>query len=447
MSEKQIFALLGQFWGDLQQPEFYWEVLALALILAFSWWSSYRLRKQETLYGRSGQSALRAFGVGSLKRISFPVVALVFVLILRQVLVALHWEHLSLLYLAVPLLVSWALARILVYVLRSVFSNGGFLTTSERLITSAIWGWMVLDITGLDQPLIEMLEQVSFSVGKQTLDLWLLLHGAVTVGATLLLALWVASLIETRLMAAQQMDGNMREVLARLAKALLSVIALLCSLSLVGIDVTALSVFGGALAVGLGLGLQKIASNYVSGFIILLDRSIRLGNLVAVDDKTSGTVTQITTRYTVLRTLTGIEVIIPNEYLVNNIIRNLSFTDTRVRVTVSVQVAYNADLEQAMALMAGAACALPRVLVDPAPGVLITGFADSGIDLELGFWVADPEAGTGNVRSEISLAIWKSFRAAGIEIPFPQREVRIIGTLPESAATDKKNPAPVGGGI
>lgn len=430
MSENQIFALLGQLWRDLQQPDFYWEVLALALILVVSWGLSFRLRQRERFSGASGQSALRAFGVGSLKRISFPVVALLLVLLLRQVLKVAQLGHLSLFDLAIPLLVSWALVRVLVYVLRCVFSNGGFLTSFERLITSAIWVGVVLNVTGLDDPLIEMFEQVSFSIGKQTLNLWLLLHGAVTVGITLLLALWVASLVENRLMAAQQMDANVREVLARLAKALLSVIALLCSLSLVGIDVTALSVFGGALAVGLGLGLQKIASNYVSGFIILLDRSIRLGNLVAVDDQTSGTVTQITTRYTVLRTLTGVEVIIPNEYLVNNIVRNLSFTDTRVRVAVSVQVAYRADLEHAMALMVDAAQALPRVLADPAPGVLITGFADSGINLELGFWVADPEAGTGNVRSEISLAIWKSFRENGIEIPFPQREVRILSDAP-----------------
>ena len=430
MSENQIFALLGQFWRDLQQPGFYWEVLALALILAVSWALSFRLRQRERFSGASGQSALRAFGVGSLKRISFPVVALLLVLALRQGLKVAQLGHLSLFDLAIPLLVSWALVRVLVYVLRCVFSSGGFLTSFERLITSAIWVGVVLNISGLDDPLIELFEQVSFSIGKQTLNLWMLVHGAVTVGVTLLLALWVASLVENRLMAAEQMDANVREVLARLAKAMLSVIALLCSLSLVGIDVTTLSVFGGALAVGLGLGLQKIASNYVSGFIILLDRSIRLGNLVAVDDQTSGTVMQITTRYTVLRTLSGVEVIIPNEYLVNNIVRNLSFTDTRVRVAVSVQVAYRADLEQAMALMADAAQRPSRVLADPAPGVLITGFAESGVNLELGFWVADPETGTGNVRSEISLAIWKSFRENGIEIPFPQREVRLLRDAP-----------------
>ena len=433
MTEKQMFALLTQIWSDLQHAQFFWVALALVLILAFSAWFSYRLRAQERKYQQSGQSALRSFGVGSLKRIAFPLVALIFVLILRKILVALHWEHLSLLYLAGPLLVSWALVRILVYLLRCVFSEGGFLITFERVITSAIWGWMVLGITGLDDPLIELFEQVSFSFGKQTINLWMLMHGAVTVGITLLIALWVASLIESRLMAAEHLDANVRVVLGRLAKAILLVIALLSSLSLVGIDVTTLSVFSGALAVGLGLGLQKIASNYVSGFIILLDRSIRLGNLVNIDDRTSGTVTQITTRYTVLRTLTGTEVIIPNEYLVSNIIRNQSFTDTRARVAVPIQVAYSTDLDKAIRLMVEAARQQPRVLVEPAPGVLLTDFADSGINLELGFWVADPEEGTGNVRSQINLAIWKSFSQNGIEIPFPQREVRMIGEPPAAA--------------
>lgn len=426
MSEKQFFVLLSAFWRDIEHPEFLWQGGALLVILALSWWFSYHLRHGELRIDTTGHSALRAFGVGSLKRIAFPVVALVLVLILRKALKEIGWQHLSLLYLAVPLLVSWALVRVLVYLLRRVFSHGGFLTTFERLITVTIWGGVVLNVTGLDDSVIELFEQVSFRIGKQTVDLWMLMHGAVTVGVTLLLALWVASLIENRLLATEQMDGNLREVLARLAKAILAVVALLCSLSLVGIDVTTLSVFGGALAVGLGMGLQKIASNYVSGFIILLDRSIRLGNLVAVDDATSGTITQITTRYTVLRTLTGVEVIIPNEYLVNNIVRNLSFTDTRLRATTSVQVAYGTDLEQAMALMIACARGTPRVLADPEPGAMITAFADSGINLELGFWVADPENGTGGVRSDINLAIWKSFVANGIEIPYPQREVRVL---------------------
>ena len=176
----------------------------------------------------------------------------------------------------------------------------------------------------------------------------------------------------------------------------------------------------------LGLGLQRIASNYVSGFIILLDRSIRLGNLVAIDDKTTGTVTRITTRYTVLRMLSGTEVIIPNEYLVGNLVRNLSFSDNRIRVATTVGVAYDTDIERAMQLMIGVARAHPRVLADPGPGVLLTDFADSSIMLELGFWVGDPELGTGGVRSDINLEILRVFRREGIAIPFPQREVRVL---------------------
>ena len=430
MNENRIFALLDQLWSDLHASDFIWQVLVLLLALGAAWWLSFRLRQQdEQKRGDVGaQSALRTFGSGSLKRIAFPLIALLLVVILRKVLAALHWEHLSLLHLAGPLLVSLALARMFAYVLRRVLPQGLFLTSFERVVTIVIWFGVILHLTGLADPVIEALEQVSIPVGKQKLDLWMLVHGTVTVGVTLLVALWIASLIESRLMAAERLDANLREVMARLAKAVLAVIALLSSLSLVGIDVTALSVFSGALAVGLGFGLQKIAANYVSGFIILLDRSIRLGNLVAVDATTTGTVSQITTRYTVLKMLTGTEVIIPNEYLVSNIVRNLSFSDTRVRVAVNVQVSYKTDLDQAMQLMIDAARQQERVLSDPEPAVMLTDFADSGINLELGFWIPDPEAGTGGVRSDINLAIWKAFRENGIEIPYPQREVRVLGS-------------------
>lgn len=426
MSERKLFALLNQFWDDFNTPEFYWLLAALAVILGISWWVAFRLRRNGDMHGARERNALLAFGAGSLKRVAFPLIALALVVLLRRILSDLNVGHLSLLSVASLLLLSWALVRVLVYVLRSVFPYGGFLKSFERLTTLAIWGGMVLEMTGLSDEVIDWLEQIRFSVGKQKLDLWIIVHGSVTVFATLLIALWGASLIERRLLAAQGMDANLREVLARLAKAVLSVVALLLSLSLVGIDVTALSVFSGALAVGLGFGLQKIASNYVSGFIILLDRSIRLGNLVVLDDKTTGTVTRITTRYTVLKTLTGTEVIIPNEYLVSNMVRNLSFSDSRVRVTTNVSVAYDTDIDMAMNAMMAIALEHPRVLKDPAPGVQLTQFGDSGINLELGFWIADPEAGTGNVRSEINIAVLRVFRESRIAIPFPQREVRVI---------------------
>jgi len=429
MSEKQMFALLRQLWREVQAPEFYWQLGALVLALGLAAWLAFLLRRRSHARKSASEprSALKAFGVGSLNRLAFPLLALVFVVVLRRSWALVDAAHVSLFYVAAALLVAWALIRLLVYVLRQVFSHGGWLTSFERLLSFAVWGALVLHISEVDEKVIEALGQVSFSLGRQSVDLWTLLHGTVTVAVTLLVALWLASLVDKRLSAVEQMDGNVREVLARLTKALALVVALLLSLSLIGIDVTALSVFSGALAVGLGFGLQKIASNYVSGFIILLDRSIRLGNLIAVDDKTTGTVTQITTRYTVVRTLGGTDVIIPNEYLVSNVVRNQSYTDTRVSITTSVRVAYDADLDRAMALMKAAAAAQARVLADPAPGVQLTEFGESGLTLELGFWLDDPEAGTGNVRSDVNLAIWRAFRDSGIAIPYPQRELRIIG--------------------
>lgn len=434
MNEKEMFALLLELWRDLRNPGFLWQVFALALSLLAAWGATRTWQRRAAAVAAEPYGALRAFGSGSLKRVSFPLLALLLVVVVRRAFRYWQLGPVSLLDLAVPLLLSMALVRAAVYLLRHAFSPSGWLATSERWIATVVWLGFALHLTGLAGPMIDLLQQVSFTAGRQTLDLWTLLSGLVTVVVTVLLALWLSGEIEARLLANEAMDSNIRVVLGRLVKAVLSVIALLLGLSIVGIDITALSVFSGALAVGLGLGLQKIASNYVSGFIILLDQSIRLGHLVAIDANTAGVVTKITSRYTVLRMLTGTEVIVPNEYLVSNIVRNESYSDSQVRVVVSLQVSYGTDLELAMRLMDEAARAQPRVLAEPAPQVLLTSFADSGINLDLGFWIGDPQQGTGAVRSAINMAIWRSFRENGIEIPFPQREVRLIGS-PAAVAT------------
>jgi small-conductance mechanosensitive channel len=437
MNEKKLFALLHRFLSDVNTVEFYWLAGALLAILGLSWWIARYVRRGSEQ--ARGHHALFVYGAGGLKRIAFPLVALILVSSLHMVLEYFHVDHLALLHVASLLLLSWLLVRIIVYVLRDIFPHGSFLTESERLTSLTIWGCLILKMTGLSDPIVDGLEKVSFSVGQQKFNLWMLLEGSVTVCLTLLLALWIGSQFERRLLAVRDMDANLREVLARLVKALLSVVALLLSLSLLGIDITALSVFSGALAVGLGLGLQRIASNYVSGFIILLDRSIRMGSLIALDDDTSGTVTRITTRYTVLRTLGGTEFIIPNEQLVSNMVRNLSFSDTRLRVATTVGVGYETDVDRAIELLTGIARAHPRVLADPAPGVSLTGFGDSAIMLELGFWLNDPEAGTGGVRSDINREILRVFRKEGISIPFPQRELRILPGAQAGKEDEREN--------
>lgn len=419
--------LLNDFWRELHDPAMLWELLALASCMAVAGWLQWRIRHRARAAGEA-----RNAGELGLRRVVFPLTALLLVLVARAVMRPYH--PVGLLNLAVPLFLSLALVRAIVFSLRYAFPQAHWLTASERLIGGTIWFCLALYLTGLAEPVIDGLESVKFSVGKQKLDLWLVINGAFTALSTLLVALWVAGWLEHRLMRSEGIDSSVRVVLARAGKSVLAVVALLASLALVGIDITALSVFGGALAVGLGFGLKTIASNYVAGFMILLDRSIRLGNIIAIDAATSGEVTQITTRYTVVRTLTGTEVIVPNEYLVSNIIRNQTYTDSQVRLAVRAAVAYDSDLELAMRLMVDAAAAQQRVLDEPAPGAIVVAFGDNGIELELGFWIKDPGEGTGGVRSDINLAIWKAFRAQGIEFPFPQREVRLLNAAELVAA-------------
>jgi small-conductance mechanosensitive channel len=333
---------------------------------------------------------------------------------------------LALLEFCIPLLLSLTLVRALHHMLRRSFPNSRWQGNISRIFSILVWGWLALFLSGLAPDVIHMLEAVGFSIGAQQINLWIIFNGLVVIVLTLLLSLWAASLVENRLMGVTEIDVSLRIVLARVSKASFVLLAVLLSFSLIGLDITALSVFTGALGVGLGLGLQKIASNYVSGFIILLDRSIRLGNVVQIDAQTGGMVTQITTRYTVLRNLEGREFIVPNEALVANIVQNQTFSDSRARVATSVSVAYSSDLEKVLPLLESIARAQPRVLAEPEPRATIVRFADSGIDLELGFWIGDPETGSGVLRSQINLEIWRRFRDEGIEIPFPQREVHLL---------------------
>lgn len=414
-----IGTLLSEIQRDLTQPDVMWQVAVLGICLGVAWLVSYLVNSRPPLEeGRAWK-----LGHSGLKRLAFPLTALLLVLVARWL--GRHWLHVNLLSLAVPLLLSLAVIRGVFFILRYSF-KGAWLGSFERAFALIVWSLVALHLTDLLPELIQALESVRFTVGKQHLDLWLVLQGVGTVLAMLLVALWVGGLIESRLMAAPGLNSNLRVVFTRLSRAALILLAVLISLPLVGIDLTTLSVFSGALGVGLGFGLQKIAANYVSGFIILLDRSIRIGDMIAVGQE-RGQVTRITTRYTVLKGMAGVESIVPNEILVSSIVQNESYTDTKIRVVQSVQVGYSSNLEQALSILATATRGQPRVLADPGPKAFVVEFADSGIGLELAYWIEDPEAGTQQIRSDINLEIYRRFKEAGIEIPFPQREIRVLG--------------------
>ncbi len=415
MNEK---ILLGALLSDFDQPDYWWQIGALLLCLAFA--------KLAERYVRDRQDkTAHSLSQGGMKRLAFPLTGLLLVELARALLRASH--PINLLSIAIPLLLSLAIIRMVFFVLRHTFVSSGWLAGFERGFALLVWGVVAMHIVGVLPQMIQFMEGISFTTGKQQLNLWLIAQGISTVIFTLLLALWLGGLVEARLARAEGLDRNLRVVFSRLSKALLVLLAVLIGLPLVGIDLTTLSVFGGALGVGLGFGLQKIASNYVSGFIILLDQSIRLGSVISVGGE-RGQVTRITTRYTVLKSNTGVEAIVPNEILVSSVVLNESLSSPQVRVSLPVQVSYSTDLEQAMGIMTNVACLQPRILLDPPPQAFVLAFADSGINLELGFWIVDPQEGTQQIRSDINLALWRGFREAGIEIPFPQREVRLVGT-------------------
>jgi len=428
--------LLIELWRDLQQPAVLWQVAVLAACFLLAWgfdrWLGQRVAGAaagDAVSEAEMESSARAFGRRGLKRLGLPAAMLLLVLAARPLLA--QWHSVNLLSLAIPLLTSLMLIRAVMFVVRHSFTaSAPWLAGFERTLAFMVWSVVALHILGLLPEAIELLEGVSFSLGKAKLNLWLILQGLGAVLATLLVALWISGIIEARLLAARGLDGNLQLVFGRLARALLILLAVLIGLPLVGIDLTMLSVFGGALGVGLGFGLQKIMANYVSGFIILLDRSIRIGSLVAIGSGTAsvarGVVTRITTRFTLLRNLAGVEMIVPNEMLVSSVISNEMLSDPRVRLATQVQVAYGTDLERALAVLVAVARAQPRVLAEPPAKGFVTAFADSGINLELGFWIGDPEEGSLQIKSDILLGVWQAFKDAGIEIPFPQREVRLL---------------------
>jgi small-conductance mechanosensitive channel len=420
MTENQIGRLLAGLWADLHEPAILWQAGTLALCLILAWWLA------RMLQWRAPEDSAEALkrGAAAYRRLVFPLLAMLLLVAGRAMLR--NWHSTNLLSVAIPLFGAMAGIRFAVYLLRLGFSHGTWLDVFERSLATVIWAALAMHLTGILPEIVNWLASVEFAAGKHTLSLWTLLSAAFWVALTLLLALWAGAALEARLMRAEGLHSSLRVVFARLGKAVLVVLAVLVALPLIGVDLTVLSVFGGALGVGLGLGLQKIASNYLSGFIILLDRSIRLGDMITADNH-YGEVTKITTRYVVVRAHTGVEAIIPNDTLVTTTVLNHSYSDRSVRLAVRVQVGYRTEIADALNLLVEVARRHSRVLRVPEPTAQVLNLADSGIDLELGFWIKDPERGSQNVRSDLMVDLLSDFRAHGIEIPYPQREVRLLG--------------------
>ena len=353
----------------------------------------------------------------------FPLLLLGLAYVARTVLH--HWVALAAFKVAIPVLVALVVIRIGVKVLQVAYPDAAWVRPIERSISWLAWLGMVLWVTGLLPLVLDELDQIHWKVGGATLSVRTMIEGAVTAGAVLLIALWVSAAIESRLLrSATGAELSLRKAVSNAVRALLVFVGLMMALSAVGIDLTALSVLGGAVGVGIGFGLQKLASNYVSGFVILAERSMRIGDNVRVDNF-EGRITNINARYTVVRSSTGRESIVPNEMLITQRVENLSLADPRVWLSTVVSVAYESDVDLVTRLLGEAALASSRVLRDPAPSVALSAFGADGLEFTVGFWIADPENGALGLRSEINRAILSALRAHQIEIPYPQRVMHV----------------------
>jgi small-conductance mechanosensitive channel len=324
-----------------------------------------------------------------------------------------------------PVCISLAVIRLGVKVLQVAFNEAPFVRVLERTISWIAWLAVVLWVTGLLPLILDELDQIRWKVGGSMLSVRTLLEGALTAGLVLIVTLWISAALESRLLrSAKGSDLSLRKVISNTVRALLMFVGLLLALSSVGIDLTALSVLGGAVGVGIGFGLQKLAANYVSGFVILAERSMRIGDNVKVDGF-EGRITDIKARYTVIRSPNGRESIVPNEMLITQRVENLSLSDSKIAQSTTVTVAYTAPVEEVMAWLLQACQAHPKVLTEPAPLVALSAYGVNGLEFTVNYWFDDSDTGPLNLKSDIHLAILKTLQAHGIEIPFPQRVVHM----------------------
>ena len=357
-------------------------------------------------------------------RIAFPMSMLLYLLITRFIIEQ-FGVNVAVLDVFTPLLLSMAAITLTIYVLRTGYSPSPALRAWEGFISLSIWGLVALHLIGWLPDVIAALENLAINFGESRLSLLSIVELLTAVIFFVVMANWLTRLIETQARRSPHITPSMRVMLSKISKFSLYGLAVLFALKSVGIDLTAFAVFSGAIGVGIGFGLQKIFSNFISGFILLFDRSIRPGDVISIGDR-FGWVQSLHARYVVVKDRDGVETLIPNENLITSEVVNWSYSDRAIRQRVPVQVSYDSDPEVAMQLLLDATLDKPRVLKSPEPAARLIGFGDNGIDLELRIWINDPEEGVANVVSDVNLSIWKSFKENNISIPFPQRDVRIV---------------------
>ena len=404
------------------QPTVALELASLALCALVAWGLVRMLRQA---VGRDDRSVM--FGRKDIDGVLFPSLLLCLGYGAREVLD--RYINVAVLDVGVPALIALVAIRTGVKVLQIVFSQSRWARALEQTISWLAWLVMVLWVSGLLPAILNALDQIGWSVGNTHLSVRKIVEGLLTASVVLILTLWMSAGIEARLLRSATGDElSLRKAVSNASRALLLFVGLMVALSAVGIDLTALSVLGGALGVGIGFGLQKVAANYVSGFVILTERNLRIGDYVRVENF-EGKITEINARYTVVRAPTGRESIVPNEMLISTRVENLSLADAVVAQSTQVQVVYDSDPQQVIEALIAAANAQVRVLKDPSPSVQLSQFAAEGMEFTLLYWINDPNLGQGNVRSDVNLAILHRLRQRGIALAAPPRAATVPGSV------------------
>jgi small-conductance mechanosensitive channel len=431
MNNSIVAADLAELVSALTKPTALLEAGVVLGCLAAAWLIARLWR------GKAPRKGSIWFGERIIDGLLFPVLALVLALGARWVLQ--DRLPLAVFHLVTPVLVSLVVIRLLARVMKQAFPHSSFVHLVQTTVSWMAWIGVALWITGILPLLLNELDAISWKIGATRISVRNLIEGAVTAIVVLMLALWLSATLEARLLKGATHDLSVRKMAANVLRAVLLFVGLMFALSAAGIDLTALGVIGGALGVGVGFGLQKLAANYISGFVMLAERSMRIGDMVKVDGF-EGVIRDITTRYTVIRALNGRDAIVPNELMVTQRVENASLGDRRVQFSTVVQVAYGTALDALIPQLEAAVAQVPRVLAEPAPGVLLREFAANGLELLIAFWIDDPHNGHGNVRSEVNLAVLRTLNAAGVEIPYPQQVVH--EAPPPAAAADATASAP-----
>ncbi len=393
-------------------------VIGLAFLL--SWYLTPKIKNwYQELQNQNKAGAITAKYQHILTPLIFPIVWLLMLSLLLLTIAAADLPY-QMTKIAVSLLAAWVIIRL----------TAGFVRNRVVAKFIAIIAWTVaaLNILNLLHPATEVLDSIAINLGALRISALTIINGILSLIILLWLVAIASRLIEQQIKSSTDLTPSVKVLISKLVKFTLIVIAVVVAVASVGIDLTVFAVFSGAVGVGIGFGLQKSISNLFSGFVLLMDKSIKPGDVIAIGD-TFGWVNTLGARYVSIYTRDGIEHLIPNEQLITEEVQNWSHTNKLLRLRLPIGVHYEADIRQAIALCVESANEVERILNDPPTVCLLKGFGDSSVDLELRFWINDPQAGTSNVRSEVLLKVWDKFHEHNIEIPYPQRDLHIRSSV------------------